>query len=164
MGCGKSTLGKRIAQKQNMAFVDLDSFIEQREGQTISTLFDRHGELVFRQREQQALHFLMNEHNHTVISLGGGTPCYYDNMKQMCQSPHHTVYIKAQIPTLVNRLWLEKEKRPLIAHLADKETLAEFVGKHLFERQQFYMQAQSVIAVDGKSVDAIVADILEKLA
>lgn len=95
--------------------------------------------------------------NDCVLSLGGGTPCFGNNM-DLVNEQATSVYLQANIPTLVERLLPEKAKRPLIARIQDQD-LPEFIGKHLFERSQFYRQAKNTVSVDKKSVDQIVNEI-----
>ena len=100
----------------------------------------------------------------SVISLGGGTPCYGDNMKLITEAEDSkSVYLKASIPQLVMRLKDEKNKRPLISHLKSEEQLVEFIGKHLFERSVFYNQSNVTLSVDNKSVNSIVEEVILQL-
>jgi len=164
MGCGKSTIGKSLAQKLNISFIDLDQVIENQENESIKAIFDKRGELYFRKAERQALQQLIAQQNSGVISLGGGTPCYFENMNDLAQSKHYSIYLKASIPTLVGRLKDEKVMRPMIDHLTDDAALTEFIGKHLFERNAFYQKAKTVFTIDGLSVDEIVDDLIKSLA
>ena len=163
MGCGKSTIGKSLAQKLNVSFIDLDQMIENQENKSISSVFSEKGELYFRKLERQFLQGLIAQESPAVISLGGGTPCYFDNMETLVTAKHYSVYLKASIPTLVQRLKLEKAQRPMIAHLPDDAALTEFIGKHLFERNAFYQKAKLVYTIDGLTVEAIVTDLLAAL-
>ncbi len=100
----------------------------------------------------------------SVISLGGGTPCYGDNMKLITEAEDSkSVYLKASIPQLVMRLKDEKNKRPLISHLKSEEQLVEFIGKHLFERSVFYNQSNVTLSVDNKSINSIVEGVILQL-
>jgi shikimate kinase len=85
-------------------------------------------------------------------------------MKDLIQSKHNSIYLKALIPTLKSRLKEEKALRPMIAHLTDDEALTEFIGKHLFERNVFYQKATTVYPIDGLSVEEIVKGLLSTLA
>ena len=163
MGCGKSTIGKSLAQKLNIPFIDLDEVIENQENESIKAIFDKKGELYFRIAERQALQQLIAQDTPAVISLGGGTPCYFENMNDLAQSKHYSVYLKASIPTLAGRLKDEKAQRPMIAHLPDDAALTEFIGKHLFERNAFYQKAKLLYAIDGLTVEEIVTDLLATL-
>ena len=152
MGSGKSTIGRKLAETLDFEYLDLDAYIETKEQQPISEIFKSKGEIYFRKIESQFLHEVSSMKK-AIVSLGGGTPCYGDNMK-LIRDMEHTViiYLKASIPSLVERLHDEKATRPLIAHLKTKDELTEFIGKHLFERSFFYTQADYTISVDKKSV------------
>ena len=164
MGSGKSTIGKSLANRLNIPFIDLYQFIENQENDSIRTIFEKKGELYFRKAERQALQCLIARESPAVISLGGGTPCYFDNMKELVQSKHNSIYLKASILTLVSRLKEEKALRPMIAHLTEDVALTEFIGKHLFERNVFYQKAATVYPIDGLSVEEIVKGLLSTLA
>ena len=164
MASGKSSIGRLLAKKLNYQFQDLDAIIEAEEGQTSSELFDSKGEIYFRKRETESLQQVLNNSNNLVLALGGGTPCYGMNMQLIKDHPDtESLYLKASIPTLIERLQNEKQKRPLIAHLSSNEELAEFIGKHLFERTVFYDQADQTIMTDGLSENEILEKILLQL-
>ena len=164
MGSGKSTLGSMLASKLNYDFIDLDDFIEEKEKSPISDIFKTNGEIYFRQKESEYLKEILNSKQRLVLSLGGGTPCYSGNMQVILDSEHaRSIYLKASIPTLVKRLQTEKGKRPLISHLKTDELLVEFIGKHLFERSQFYSQAQITISTDNKKEKDIIEELIFEL-
>lgn len=164
MASGKSTLGRILANKLNYAFIDLDDYIQDEENTSISDIFKSKGEIYFRSIETKYLKVLLNDKNNLVLSLGGGTPCYSSNMGAILNADNVTsIYLKASIPTLINRLKHEKSKRPLIAHLETNELLAEFIGKHLFERSQFYSQAQITVSTDDKKENDIIEDLIFQL-
>jgi shikimate kinase len=103
---------------------------------------------------------LLASSKQTVISLGGGTPCYYDNMKSVHETPACTsIYLRANVPFLTDRLFPEKNHRPLIASTTSKEDLAEFIGKHLLERAAFYEMADFTVDIKGKSPEQIADEI-----
>ncbi len=154
MASGKSTIGKEVSKKLYMNFIDLDTFIEKRENQSISAIFKVKGEIYFRSIERRYLKELLNSDADFVLSLGGGTPCYGDNMALIVASEATSVYIKAGIPALVSRLTAEKSNRPLIANLAD-DKIQEFVAKHLFERRFFYEQADIILPTNAHSIAEI---------
>ena len=151
MGCGKSRVGKALSQCIDIPYVDLDSFIEQQEKSSIKSIFEAKGELFFRKIERQYLEQLLTQKEPIILSLGGGTPCYYNSMDYIVSSNALSFYLKAQIITLRDRLLLEKNSRPLISHLQTDEELTEFIGKHLFERLPFYGKASHTVSVDTGS-------------
>ena len=163
MGSGKSTIGKKLSQILDFEYVDLDNYIEEKEKNTISGIFKTKGEIYFRKIEKKYLEEVLILPN-SVISLGGGIPCYGDNMKLITEAEDSkSVYLKASIPQLVMRLKDEKNKRPLISHLKNEEQLVEFIGKHLFERSVFYNQSNVTLSVDNKSVNSIVEEVILQL-
>ena len=139
MGSGKSFSGKRLAKKFGMSFIDLDDYIEAKEGRTIREIFEKEGEDYFRKIEKECLHE-MGEKEMTIISTGGGTPCFFDNMKWMNENGV-TVFLETSIEILSNRLFDEMQKRPLLKDFS-KEELKHFIEKKLEERNPFYHQTQ----------------------
>ena len=158
MASGKSTIGREISKKLDMKFIDLDDYISKREKRTISEIFKVEGEIYFRRIESLYLGEILNSKDSFILSLGGGTPCYSNNMELILNSDASSIYIKASIKTLVSRLIAEKNKRPLVADLED-DKLIEFVAKHLFERRFFYEQASITINTEDKSAEEITTEI-----
>jgi len=164
MASGKSTIGRDLADKVNYQFVDLDDYIEEREKMSIVDLFKTKGEIYFRKIESIYLKEIIADKDDIILSLGGGTPCYGQNMSFLQKaSKVSSIYLKASIGALINRLENEKSKRPLVAHLKTEEELGEFIGKHLFERNQFYSLADETIVTDVLSTKEIVEAIRIKL-
>ncbi|MGZ0016432.1 shikimate kinase [Yeosuana sp. AK3] len=161
MASGKSTLGRVLAEKLHYNFIDLDDYIINEEGTSVETIFKNKGEIYFRKLETKCLNKIIKEKNNLVLSLGGGTPCYGDNMVNILSSKNvESFYLKASVSSLVERLKNKKSKRPLIAHLNTNEELNEFIAKHLFERHAFYNQAHVKISIDGKSKQEILNELL----
>jgi len=158
MASGKSTIGREISKKLDMKFIDLDDYISKREKRSISEIFKVEGEIYFRRIESLYLGEILNSKDSFILSLGGGTPCYSNNMELILNSEASSIYIKAGIKTLVSRLIAEKNKRPLVADLED-DKLIEFVAKHLFERRFFYEQASITINTEDKSTEEITTEI-----
>ena len=164
MGSGKSTIGKTLAKKRNIPFIDLDQYIEKQQNTSVRQLFEEKGELSFRKIERQVLTHLLESKKPKVIALGGGTPCYFDNMEKIIDSPHASIYLNTAIPTIVERLSKEKTTRPLIAHLDSHEDLLEFVAKHLFERNTYYRMANYQVAIQSQPIDDVIAEIEQLLS
>ncbi|MDB4098637.1 shikimate kinase [Polaribacter sp.] len=158
MASGKSTIGREISKKLDMKFIDLDDYISKREKTSISEIFKVKGEIYFRRIESLYLREILNSKDRFILSLGGGTPCYSNNMELILNSEASSFYIKASIKTLVSRLTAEKNKRPLVAELED-DKLVEFVAKHLFERRFFYEQASMTVNTEDKSLEEITTEI-----
>ncbi len=158
MGSGKSTIAQKLAHLLHLPFIDLDQYIEQNEKVSIKKLFETNKELQFRKLEHQYLKELIANSDSFVLSLGGGTPCYANNHLMLQGNNITSIYLKASIATLTERLKHEKETRPLLANQPDAE-LAEFIAKHIFERSYFYTHATHTVNVDEKSVDTIANEI-----
>ena len=164
MASGKTRIGKELAISLGYDFIDLDDHIEANENSTVSQIFNTKGEIFFRKIESIYLKEILNKDTNIVLSLGGGTPCYGNNIKTITKVNNViSFYLKASVNTITERLNVEKEKRPLVSHLSSKEQILEFVGKHLFERSFFYEEADYTIKTDKKSVKNIVEDIVFKL-
>ena len=164
MASGKSTIGEKLAKKLNYNFMDLDDFIENKENDTVSNIFKNKGEIYFRKQETIYLKELLQNQSNIILSVGGGTPCYANNMELILNEDNvKSIYLKASIPNLVDKLINKKSKRPLIAHIETEEELTEFVAKHLFERIQYYNQAEIQIITDNKTKKEIVEDIVLEL-
>ncbi|EIA10544.1 shikimate kinase [Flavobacterium frigoris] len=163
MGCGKSTIAKTLSKNIGVPFVDLDQYIEKKANSSINAIFEQRGEIHFRKLEHQAFVELLNSSEPMIIGLGGGTPCYANNHELLIGENVLSVYLKASIQTLFDRLSLNKSKRPLIADKSDDE-LKEFIAMHLFERSFYYNQAQFTVPVDDKTIDQTVLDIVATLA
>lgn len=161
MASGKSTISKLLAKKLQIEAIDLDDYIVEKEGLNINDIFKTKGEIYFRLQENKYLLELLNNKNNFVLALGGGTPCYANNM-DLIMKMRNSIYLKANLNTLFDRLKNEKEDRPLISSLND-EKLKEFIAKHLFERGQFYGQASHIVNIDNKTIATIVDQVKELL-
>lgn len=141
MGCGKTTLGRALAEVAEMDFLDLDEYIEEKYGTTITDLFARMGERRYRQLEREALIEVAHRPG-TIVSTGGGTPCHFDNIDIMNRSGL-TIWLQTSPERLALRLCLpgQRHNRPLIANLSDDEVL-QTVKVALDYREQFYGKAQ----------------------
>lgn len=158
MGSGKTTVGKKLAKDLSLRFLDLDDRIEASEKSKITNIFSKKGEIYFRRKEAEYLRNILTNDDDFVLSIGGGTPCYANNMEAISEATNRVVYLKLSIFSLVERLVKEKSERPMIASIPD-EDLPEFIGKHLFERSFYYSQALHSISCDGKDIEAIVNEI-----
>lgn len=164
MGSGKTYIGKQLAHYLDSRFIDLDEEIEKRQEASISEIFSKKGEIFFRKIERQMLEELLLSESSSIISLGGGTPCYGDNMDLIKRTMDATTfYLKWDVDTLTERLFAEKDHRPLISHLESREKLEEFIRKHLFERGFYYNQSEHIIDCNSKSPEEIISLISERL-
>lgn len=141
MGCGKSYIGKGLAQKLGWKFLDMDDFLEANEGMSISQIFAEGGEKLFRTLERNYLHATY-DFTQTIIATGGGAPCFFDNIDWMNKNGQ-TVYLKTPVSVLVNRLEKETAHRPLLAGKTT-DVLNQFITNKLAERSPFYEQATTI--------------------
>ena len=139
MGCGKSTLGRRLSEHLDLQFVDMDHYIEMRNHKTIPQIFEEEGEAEFRNKERKALEEL-SEFSDIVIATGGGAPCFFDNIDLMNNSGK-TIYINIKPSILADRLLKSKTERPLIKGKS-KDELVAFIDETLKKRNHFYKQAK----------------------
>lgn len=140
-GAGKSTVGRKLANKLSMTFIDLDLYIEEKYHTAIPLLFERYGESVFRTLEYAALQEVLTSDN-AVIAVGGGTPCYEDAMAQI-NTHAKSIYLQLDENEIVEHLLHSKKKRPLTNHL-NEEDLRAYVRKTLAEREPYYLQSQEI--------------------
>ena len=156
MGVGKSTVGKRLAAILNYDFLDLDADFEESYKISINSFFKKYDESLFRKLEYQKLLGSLTRQN-TVISTGGGTPCFFNSMDVM-----NTNGITMAPERIASRLKTAKKKRPLVQNTSDEELLA-FIKNKLEERKDFYEKAQITIDALNLNVNQLAEKILERL-
>ncbi len=157
MGSGKSHISKVLSKKLNLKLFDLDRQISLKNEMTIPEIFEKRGEIYFRKQENLILNEILSSYDDIILSVGGGTPAYFNNMEIINQYSE-SVFLQTSVKNLSERILKQKEKRPLVAKIAD-EDLPEFIAKHLFERNVFYSQSKHKVITDGKSPDEIVTEI-----
>ena len=145
MGSGKTTIGKALSKETGMMFYDLDWYIESRMHKTVSQIFAERGEEAFRKMEYNMLHEVA-EFEDVIISCGGGTPCFFDNMDYLSRQGD-VVYLKASPDTLYKHLLMAKVERPLLKGKTQDE-LTDYITSHLAEREPYYQKAHHVLNVD----------------
>ena len=145
MGAGKTTVGKALGKALGVTFYDLDWYIETRMRKTVKQIFDEQGEEGFRKMEHNMLHEVA-EFENVVISCGGGTPCFYDNMDYLNQQGD-TVYLKASPEVLYKHLKMAKGVRPLLLNKTPEEVQV-YIREELSRREQFYGKAKHILDID----------------
>ena len=148
MGAGKTTLGKACARQLKLEFIDLDWYIEERFHKTIPQLFAERGEDGFRQLERNMLHEA-GEFEDVVISVGGGTPCFFDNMEYMNRQGM-TVFLDVNADVLFRRLRVATQQRPILQGKTEEE-LRGFIDKALESRLPHYRKAKRTF--DGSQLE-----------
>lgn len=144
MGAGKTTVGRALARGLGIPFYDLDWYIESRMMKTVPQLFAERGEEGFRIVERNMLHEVA-EFEDVVLSCGGGTPCFFDNMEYL-NSQGDTVYLKASPEVLYGHLKMGKVERPLLKNKTPEE-MQQFIREQLTQRETYYLQAKHVLDV-----------------
>ena len=144
MGAGKTTIGKALSKDLGVIFYDLDWYIESRMRKTVSEIFAERGEEGFRKIEHNMLHEVA-EFEDVIISCGGGTPCFFDNMDYLNQQGQ-VVYLKAEPEVLYKHLQMGKVERPLLKGKS-KEELLTFIKEQLDKREPFYTKARYTLDV-----------------
>lgn len=142
MGCGKSTLGRKLAASLKLSFIDLDTFLEEKYFRTIPQIFAEEGESGFRLKEQRVLHEVASFDN-IIVATGGGAPCFFDNIEVMNNSGF-CIFLDIDTPTLVNRLIHAKTERPIIKGKTPDE-LYHFIEEMMQKRRPFYEKARYII-------------------
>lgn len=160
MGGGKSLVGNVLSDLLNYKYLDLDEYIENQEKKSIKDIFSERGEIYFRKKESGYLKEVLDSNENIVISLGGGTPCFAGNLEMIKNKKGiHSIYLQTSLEELTKRLFSERNKRPLIAHLTSMDDLKDFIRKHLFERSFYYNQADHKIITDQKDAQTISKEI-----
>lgn len=159
MGCGKSTLARKIARRLGVEPVDTDRVVEEQEGASVFDIFHYEGEERFRQIEREALERIIADPAAAVVSTGGGLPVWRDNMARMNEAGT-TVYLRRSAEQIARRLSpYGRQKRPRLRGLSDEE-LVRFMTRDIAEREPFYAQACHTFDCDALSDDDVVEKIL----
>jgi shikimate kinase len=161
MASGKSNLGQILAEKLGYGFVDLDYLFEERFRIGVLDFFEKYDEKGFRRIEQSLLHESTGMDD-TVISTGGGTPCFFDNM-EVIKKAGLSVYLRWDVPPLVARLMQVKRKRPLLKDIPSREMEAR-VTEQLQEREIFYRQADIIFEAENPDIDDLVEQVRRRLS
>ena len=145
MGAGKTTIGKVLAREMGLDFYDLDDYIVGRFHQTIPDIFAEKGEEGFREIERRMLHEVA-EFENVIISCGGGTPCFFDNMDYM-NTHGETIFLDASPQVLKEHLKMGKTVRPLIQGKTEEE-LISYIEESLQKRLPYYQKAKHTLPIE----------------
>lgn len=143
MGSGKTHWGKQLAQRLQLSFFDLDEVVVQAEQMPIPEIFASKGEEYFRNREKELLEKLVDENESIVVSCGGGTPCFFNNIDFM-KKYGTVVWLNTSVNVLLGRLMKERNERPLLKDISDDD-LRNYIMRKLNERRMYYEQADVII-------------------
>ncbi len=153
MGSGKTTLAKKLASKLELPFIDTDDEIVKEIGMSITEYFQLHGEEKFRELERKQL--LKTVQQNAIVSTGGGSPCFFDNMQWMNENGI-SVYLQMSPKSLFDRLSQSKpNKRPILIGKTEEE-LFNFITEKLTEREPFYQQAHLIIDHINTPIDDLI--------
>ena len=144
MGSGKTTVGKALSKETGMMFYDLDWYIESRMRKTVAQIFAEKGEEGFRKIEHN-MPPEVAEFENVIISCGGGTPCFFDNIDYINQQGE-VVYLKATPEVLYRHLLMGKVERPLIKNKTPEELIA-YITEQVAKREEFYNKARYTLDV-----------------
>ncbi|MDR1407644.1 MAG: shikimate kinase [Tannerella sp.] len=160
MGAGKTTVGREFAAQTGLSFVDLDVFIENRYHKIVRQIFEEKGEATFREIERRTLREVAGFEN-AIISTGGGTPCFFDNMAFM-NATGTTVYLKVSVDELTRRVELNRNARPVLRNLSGDD-LKQFIAENLSARTPFYEQAHLIFEVERMLADNDVTELCREM-
>ena len=162
MGCGKTTVGRRLARRLKMDFCDTDTMVERMEGASVGDIFRYEGEARFRELEREVLERIIARKEPCVVSTGGGLPVWRDNMERM-NDAGVTLYIHRSAERIARRLSpYGRRKRPSLRGLADEE-LVGFMRANMAERAAFYERSQLIFDGDRLSDSELIEEILNNL-
>lgn len=154
MASGKTTIGKKLAKQLGIEFIDLDQYIESKEKMSITEIFSSGGEALFRGLEMKYLKQIIElKVGDYLLSTGGGTPCFYENMLVMNKSGI-TVYLEMDAKSITFRLMNAKDNRPIVSKVGEEELL-EFVTQQMEERKYYYADAQLKVNALGFNKDKL---------
>ena len=151
MGSGKTHWGELLAHELHLPFFDLDKVITEAEQKPVTAIFAENGEEYFRVKEKELLEELVYNNESFIISCGGGTPCFFNNISFM-KKHGKVIWLNTQVDVLVNRLLKEKNSRPLIREIPTGD-LKTFIMKKLLSRKLYYQQADITVHEESLTVD-----------
>ena len=156
-GCGKSTIGKLLAQTIGYDFIDLDELIKTKQNSSIANIFINEGEPAFRIIESRLLKEVLERDLNIVVASGGGAPCFHNGMENI-NSRSTSIYLKLSLDSLKLNLATTEKSRPLLAGVED-DNLKHLLGA----RSEVYESAHTIIKADGLQPEAICQKIISTL-
>jgi shikimate kinase len=154
MGSGKTHWGRLLSKKLGLTFYDLDTVIVDQEKKSVSDIFAEKGEEYFRYKETEALDRIAQEENGFILSCGGGTPCFFNNIEFMKKSGK-VIWLNTSIDVLTQRLLRERKSRPLIREV-DESDLGRYIVRKLSERRMYYQQADVTVNEESITLDELI--------
>lgn len=159
MGSGKTHWGQRLAAKLNLAFHDLDSLIIDKEKRSVADIFAEKGEEYFRYQEKEILEAVTAQEESFILSCGGGTPCFFNNIEFMKKNGK-VIWLNTSVDVLKQRLQKERLSRPLIADV-DEDDLKRYIIRKLSERRMYYQQADVTVSEENTHLDELIRILLQ---
>jgi len=159
MGSGKTHWGKLLSAKLQLPFRDLDSAIVEKEERSVSDIFAEKGEEYFRYLEKEVLEELVGQEESFILSCGGGTPCFFNNIEFMKKSGK-VLWLNTSVDVLKERLLKERMSRPLIREI-DEGELKRYIIRKLTERKMYYEQADAMVNEESVTLDELIRSLLQ---
>ena len=159
MGSGKTHWGRQLSAKLQLPFYDLDTVIVEKEKQSVAEIFARQGEEYFRYQERDTLEEITHDQESFILSCGGGTPCFFNNIEFMKKSGK-VIWLNTSIDALTNRLQKERMTRPLISDVEEAD-LRRYVIRKLSERRMYYQQADVTVEEVNTNLDELIKVLLQ---
>ena len=154
MGSGKTHWGRHLSTKLGIPFYDLDTVIVENEGSSIADIFTEKGEEYFRYQEKKKLEEIAERHESFILSCGGGTPCFFNNIEFMKKNGK-VIWLNTSVEMLKQRLMREKTSRPLISEV-DDEDLRRYIIRKLSERRMYYQQADLTVNEENTNLEELI--------
>jgi shikimate kinase len=163
MGSGKTHWGRKLSTKLNLPFFDLDSVIVEQEQKSVADIFADKGEEQFRYLEKEILERISAEQESFILSCGGGTPCFFNNIEFMKKNGK-VIWLNTSIDMLTQRLHRERKTRPLISDVVTDEDLRRYIVKKLSERRMYYQQADVTVGEETTNLEELIRILLQNQA
>lgn len=154
MGSGKTHWGRLLSAKLGLSFFDLDTMIVEREKRSIADIFAIKGEEYFRYLEKETLERIVVEQDGFIVSCGGGTPCFFNNIEFM-KKCGKVIWLNTSTEVLQKRLLKERKSRPLIRGVDDGD-LSRYIVRKLSERRMYYQQADVMVNEENVTLDELI--------